>query len=201
MDITQRATANGLVISGFGLSAFLFSSIAHVIFPGNTSDFLLVLAIGTSLPMILGFFVVRPIPLPYTETIRADDNMHPEQDEFPNIGGGRHDIDSHTHLLHEERGDSSDEEDLLGPAEYHHEQSPTDYIVPNSANSLALSPTRPSLETRHRSRSSVSRRRIPATPPKYADGVRSIRGTALVASGTFWLLFTITCLRECPYDR
>ena len=52
------------MLSGFGLSAFLFSTIAHSVFPGNTSDFLLVLAIGTSLPMILGWFFVRPIPLP-----------------------------------------------------------------------------------------------------------------------------------------
>jgi hypothetical protein len=51
-------------MSGFGLSAFFFSSISHLLFPGNTSDFLLVLALGTSIPMIFGFFFVRRIPLP-----------------------------------------------------------------------------------------------------------------------------------------
>jgi hypothetical protein len=54
----------GVVMSAFGLSAFFFSSISHALFPGNASDFLLVLALGTSLPMVLGFFFVRPIPLP-----------------------------------------------------------------------------------------------------------------------------------------
>lgn len=51
-------------MSGFGLSAFFFSSISHILFPGNTSDFLLVLGLGTSIPMIFGFFFVRRIPLP-----------------------------------------------------------------------------------------------------------------------------------------
>ncbi|KAN0140077.1 MFS general substrate transporter [Lactarius tabidus] len=59
-----RAMVLGVVMSAFGLSAFFFSSISHALFPGNASDFLLVLALGTSLPMVLGFFFVRPIPLP-----------------------------------------------------------------------------------------------------------------------------------------
>ncbi|KIM42690.1 hypothetical protein M413DRAFT_70185 [Hebeloma cylindrosporum] len=62
-----RASTTGLVISGFGLSAFFFSSISHLLFAGNTSAFLLVLALGTSFPMIMGFFFVRPIPLPEQE--------------------------------------------------------------------------------------------------------------------------------------
>ncbi len=60
----QRAIVLGVVMSAFGLSAFFFSSISHVLFPGNASDFLLVLGLGTALPMVLGFFFVRPIPLP-----------------------------------------------------------------------------------------------------------------------------------------
>ncbi|KAG6883709.1 hypothetical protein C0993_004493, partial [Termitomyces sp. T159_Od127] len=64
----QRATATGLVISGFGLSAFLFSTISRIHFPGNTSSFLGLLALGTSVPMVLGFFFVRPIPLPPTSS-------------------------------------------------------------------------------------------------------------------------------------
>ncbi|KAJ8522776.1 hypothetical protein ONZ45_g655 [Pleurotus djamor] len=60
---SMRATTTGLVLSGFGLSAFIFSTIAHLAFPGNTSSFLLVLAIGTSLPMLLGFFFIRVVPV------------------------------------------------------------------------------------------------------------------------------------------
>ncbi|GLB43770.1 putative nodulin-like [Lyophyllum shimeji] len=61
---SARATTTGLVISGFGLSAFLFSTVSRVAFPGDTSSFILLLTLGTSIPMILGYFLVRPIPLP-----------------------------------------------------------------------------------------------------------------------------------------
>ena len=62
----------GVVMSGFGLSAFFFSSISHTLFPGNTSDFLLVLALGTAIPMIFGFFFVRIIPLPSHRTTAVE---------------------------------------------------------------------------------------------------------------------------------
>ncbi|KIJ24619.1 hypothetical protein M422DRAFT_274545 [Sphaerobolus stellatus SS14] len=57
-----RASTVGFVLSGFGLSAFFFSTLSHLIFPGNTSSFLLFLALGTSLPIIVCFFTVRPVP-------------------------------------------------------------------------------------------------------------------------------------------
>ena len=66
----QRASTTGLVISGFGLSAFLFSTISHIFFAGSVSSLLLVLSFGSSFPMILGFFFVRPIPLPEEELNR-----------------------------------------------------------------------------------------------------------------------------------
>jgi len=58
-------------MSGFGLSAFFFSSISHILFPGNTSDFLLVLGLGTAIPMVFGFFFVRRIPLPSHSVVTA----------------------------------------------------------------------------------------------------------------------------------
>lgn len=65
-DDPQRATTTGLVLSGFGLSAFWFSLLAHTLFPGDTSAFLLILALGTAIPMLIGLFIVKPIPLPPT---------------------------------------------------------------------------------------------------------------------------------------
>ncbi|KAL0958698.1 hypothetical protein HGRIS_014030 [Hohenbuehelia grisea] len=51
-------------MAGFGLSAFIYSSMARVFFPGDTSSFLLTLAIGTASPMIAGYFMIRIVPLP-----------------------------------------------------------------------------------------------------------------------------------------
>lgn len=44
------------------LRVLLHVPLAHF-FPGDTSRLLLILALGTSLPMILGFFFICPIPL------------------------------------------------------------------------------------------------------------------------------------------
>ena len=62
----QHATTTGLVVSGFGLSAFVFSTIARTFFPGDTSALLLLLVLCTSLPMLAALFVVQPVPLPST---------------------------------------------------------------------------------------------------------------------------------------
>ncbi|KAI0002902.1 major facilitator superfamily domain-containing protein [Russula compacta] len=72
-----RAMAVALVMSGFGLSAFFFSSISHMLFPGNTSDFLLVLGLGTSIPMVFGYFFVRRIPLPSHGVTGSSNNYQP----------------------------------------------------------------------------------------------------------------------------
>ncbi|KNZ80818.1 hypothetical protein J132_04247 [Termitomyces sp. J132] len=64
--VPDKMATTGIVISGFGLSAFLFSTVSRIYFPDNTSSFLGLLALGTSLPMIAGFFFVRPISLPTT---------------------------------------------------------------------------------------------------------------------------------------
>ncbi|KDN51185.1 hypothetical protein RSAG8_00814, partial [Rhizoctonia solani AG-8 WAC10335] len=68
----MRATITGMVASGFGLSAFFFSTAAHVLFPGDTgalllvlalgSSFVMLLALGSSFVMLLGFFIVQPVP-------------------------------------------------------------------------------------------------------------------------------------------
>ncbi len=57
-----RASATGTVLAGFGLSAFAFSTVGHMLFKGDAGGLLLLLAIGTGLPMFVGSFVVRPVP-------------------------------------------------------------------------------------------------------------------------------------------
>ncbi|KAG9105291.1 hypothetical protein FRC07_009422, partial [Ceratobasidium sp. 392] len=57
----MRGSVTGTVASGFGLSAFFFSTFAHTLFPGDTAALLLILALGSSAPMLLGFFIVQPV--------------------------------------------------------------------------------------------------------------------------------------------
>ncbi|KIJ21223.1 hypothetical protein PAXINDRAFT_107124 [Paxillus involutus ATCC 200175] len=87
---TSRATTTGLAFSAFGLSAFFFLTVAQVFFPGDTSAFLLVLALGTSIPMLVGLFIVRPVPLPPPSSKTRHDTTTEggeEKDGMPNIHG------------------------------------------------------------------------------------------------------------------
>ncbi|KAI6040972.1 major facilitator superfamily domain-containing protein [Pisolithus marmoratus] len=77
---SARATTVSLVFSGLGLSAFLYSTAANTLFPGDTSAFLLLLALATSISALVALFVVRPIPLPSTALgLRVDENEDCEQ--------------------------------------------------------------------------------------------------------------------------
>ncbi|KAI0771714.1 MFS general substrate transporter [Trametes elegans] len=208
-----RATANGIVISGFGLSAFLFSTIAHTFFPGNTSSFLFVLAVGTALPMILGFLFVRPIPPPHITSSSDLEDGTPDSPASYGVGEGlgpgsptTYSVDntSHTHLLARDPDEDEDdtrpdiaieleeEEPLVSPS---HVQVPSDYVVPGQVEAVALSPTRAGF-ARHRSHSSrsISRRSVRSALGKALDGHPNIHGKRLFKSPDFWLLFTICSL-------
>lgn len=171
-----RASTTGLVISGFGLSAFIFSTVAHIVFPGDTSSFLLLLAIGTALPMILGFFLVRPIPLP------ADPHTH----EHPVVDGDadaieaaavifQHEDNSSTHLLFHDDSDESD---------------PSDTSVYDGGNALELSRSL-SPETYHHRSISASTRRSLSAHKEHVEGPPNIHGFGLWKRGDFWLLFSM----------
>ncbi|RPB11754.1 MFS general substrate transporter [Morchella conica CCBAS932] len=60
----HRGTATAIPLAAFGLSAFFFSSLSSWLFPGNTSDFLLVLATATSSIVLLSYFFLRVVPVP-----------------------------------------------------------------------------------------------------------------------------------------
>nr|XP_018266005.1 uncharacterized protein I303_02383 [Kwoniella dejecticola CBS 10117]OBR88163.1 hypothetical protein I303_02383 [Kwoniella dejecticola CBS 10117] len=57
-----RASASGTVLAGFGLSAFLFSSLGNWLYHSDAGGLLFLLSIGTSIPMLLGSVFIRPIP-------------------------------------------------------------------------------------------------------------------------------------------
>ena len=198
-----RATAVGVVISGFGLSAFFFTSLSHIFFPGDTSRFLLILALGTSLPMILGFFFIRPIPLPAgddTHTLEhgaADQYQRLSTNETTGVFEQRN--SSHTHLLSsvDDSGDSEEE-----PYEHHRpSQSPQRFGTASRTalmDSVELSPSASAdgLRSIHRSRSRSAAASRRGELEKSAQGYGvDISGRALWTSGDFWLMFSICMLR------
>ena len=69
----QQASVTGLVLAGYGLSAFFFTTLSNTFLRSTTSTFLLILALGTSSLMFLGFLFVRPIPLPVQWSSQLED--------------------------------------------------------------------------------------------------------------------------------
>lgn len=75
-----RASATGTVLSGFGLSAFFFSAVGHLVSGGDAGGLLLLLTFGTGLPIFIASFIVQPVP-PFNSDYRAVDGE--DQDAGP----------------------------------------------------------------------------------------------------------------------
>ncbi|PHH69512.1 hypothetical protein CDD80_6687 [Ophiocordyceps camponoti-rufipedis] len=58
----HRGTATAFPVAAFGLSAFFFSSLGSVLFPGDPSAFLKLLSWGTFCCTLIGFFFLRTSP-------------------------------------------------------------------------------------------------------------------------------------------
>lgn len=180
-----------MVLSGYGLSAFLFSSLAHAIFPGNTSAFILLLALGTSLPMIIGFFLVRPIPLPAYEIIGGED-YDIIDDAY--VGGidvsaiFKHNNESRALLLSNLSEDQPSSSSSHAPIESSLLSNNAPFPEPSSLrdSSPEDSPHHPE-NNKHRH---PFRRTMQETLP-------NIHGRQLWRSGKFWLAFVILSL--CGY--
>ncbi|KAF8632395.1 hypothetical protein AX17_004836 [Amanita inopinata Kibby_2008] len=204
---SARASTVGLVVSGFGLSAFLFSTVARIVFPGDTASFLLLLSLGTAFPMIMGFFLVRPIPLPpstrkHQGMIKSHANKRGAMGldiEEGEAGGSAGASDSQTPLLKYddlegrqgvvyvadvdvEGEHEAERERLVGGAD---DYPPLDgeqeegRLIMSGTESLGM-------HRRH-----LSRRRALLLGDV---GLTNVFGKGLIRSRDFWLLFTILSL-------
>lgn len=72
----HRGTATAFPLAAFGLSAFFFSALGSLFFPGDPSDFLMLLSIGTCGMTFAGFFFLKVYPQSHTHyrPISASDN-------------------------------------------------------------------------------------------------------------------------------
>ncbi|KAI1805229.1 MFS general substrate transporter [Daldinia bambusicola] len=77
----HRGTATAFPLAAFGLSAFFFSLIGSIFFPGSPSKFLMLLAYGTFGLTFVGFFFLRVLPphSPYHAVPDAEPGMTDSQ--------------------------------------------------------------------------------------------------------------------------
>lgn len=182
----MRATTVGVVLSGFGLSAFFFGTLSNWLFPGDTSSFLLFLALGTSLPVIVGFLTIRPVP----------PHFQPDHGERPNNGGlttlNDPNLNSSSHLLGDpDHGDDDAEAsyaDVEAVAAYPEAVSAIEITHSTERRrSVELTSSR-SPSTHHRNSFTSSKHTIPSF-----ESI-DMHGRKLFTGWEFWLLFTILTL-------
>ena len=164
------------------MSPFVFSGLSHLFLAGNTSAFLLLLALGTSLPMILGIFFIRPIPPPAQESSdlgasqgHLEDAVSSESDPHDSISAPLLDYDfadgvysNSAHRVAVDNSESYAMEDISS-----HE---------DDEDAIAL------LSTQQRGFNRDATMMFDQKPNLY--------GRKLWISGDFWLLFTILAIRK-----
>ena len=192
--------------AGFGLSAFFFSSIAHALFPGDTSNFLLLLSFGTSLPLVLGLFTVRVVLHAETEVSEQhsprqslEAGLLEEEGERRRSGSREVHRTVATAGVYAHLSDSELEEDEsransgnvtpMGEGGQT-EQHPLE-LSPTGARNLRLPPQR-SRQTTTSSSRSRSRTRKTHHQHEHVD----IHGWGLLRSSDFWVLVGILSTRE-----
>lgn len=75
----HRGTATAFPLAAFGLSAFFFSLIGGFLFPGDTSDFLLLLSCGTAGLTFVGFWFLRVVPHGNYQSVATDEDGKAEE--------------------------------------------------------------------------------------------------------------------------
>lgn len=186
----------GFVLSGFGLSAFFFSTLAHWFFPGDTSSFLLFLGLGTSLPVIVGFLTIRPIPHAERPDLGSSgSSLLAEPDALHSSNGLlRHGLAGSvngTHRGDDEAGVDGDPHEL--PANgMRQELMSAANAYQSGPPSIELSPPRHNIVGRRAS----SRRPVSRVKPFAFTEPVDTHGKQMLMGWEFWLLFTILSLCE-----
>ncbi|KAJ9107002.1 hypothetical protein QFC19_002870 [Naganishia cerealis] len=199
---SSRATASGITLAGFGLSAFFFSSLAHAVFPGRTDAFLSLLAIGTAAGMLVGVVAVRTVPVVDEEEEEGYVPVH-QDDE-----AGYVDIDTPA-AVNAEPVLAEDDDYLTHPLHRSHNHTYYEDSVPLTVSrSRSTDLVRPSIDdTLPRSRSSLDRQdganEPPCVPLLLPPAEKSLLGKAvtgqvsgrqLISSADFWTIVAILTL-------
>lgn len=195
-------------MSGFGLSAFFFSTIAHTAFSDDTSAFLLVLALGTTIPMIIALFIVRIVPQDDSDELGSETEYMIIGDESnegndPLRGRGERlsnplDLSSDSHVQ-QPRGGTKGSERLrsLSLASLSVEAPEFGSVVPpphQHRHHLARESEEIEESTLSGDQPTNSRRSEPKFEANPTSATDSFMG--LLSSGDFWLMFAIVSLCE-----
>jgi len=148
----------------------------------------MVLALGTSLPMIVGFFLVRPIPLP-------------QQQGYDIVEDGENECDVPTSSLAHLNPSHLLDHDFVEPHHPHYVHR-VDPAKPHVDGETHHQDRGVELTTQQGdSRTSVRARSLSRGVAMALDTLPNVYGKKLWRSGDFWLLFSILSLCRCAFLR
>ncbi|KAI0490128.1 MFS general substrate transporter [Xylaria cf. heliscus] len=189
----HRGTATAFPVAAFGLSAFFFSLVSSIFFPGSPGKFLLLLSVGTFSMIFTGFFFLRVIPHTSSyHAVSANSGMADSRELHRSV--------SHQSRLSRDASEPGTSPELAttattsnvahGDAELASNERPD--LGPSSSSSPDEADERSSLISQSTTTSSMQDEILVQTS---IDRDRShrvdIRGWNLLKSFEFWQLFTI----------
>ncbi|KAJ2969805.1 hypothetical protein NUW58_g9889 [Xylaria curta] len=186
----HRGTATAFPVAAFGLSAFFFSLVSSILFPGSPGRFLFLLSVGTFSMIFIGFFFLRVLPHASAyHALPADSGMADSQE--------LHRSTSHQSKLSRDFSEPDTEEPAdgespnLGTSRSAAVMQPTDQI----GTSLDATNEGSSLLSQSTTTSSLSSEILVGNSVDRDLSHRvDIRGWKLLRSLEFWQLFTIMAI-------
>lgn len=195
----HRGTATAFPLAAFGLSAFFFSLFGSLLFPGDPSDFLLLLSSGTSGLTLLGFFFLKVYPHASYHAVPDSDGRSAhgellrrtssEEAKRQRSGYAAHRINEPGTSSHS--ATAANAAGSLGPAELEsgHAATPEEVEEPEVDETSSL------VSSSSSSASSAAGENVLASSVDMDRSHRvDIRGLALLRSLGFWQLFSIMAL-------
>lgn len=179
----NRGTATAFPLAAFGLSAFFFSFLGSLLFSGDPSKFLMLLAVGTCGMTFVGFFFLKVYPHTHTHYNPIPD-PEDEEDELSDPPNEPLRLTSSAEAKRRsdnrpEPGTSNENPPTAGPTTSLGGEA-TDVCNPDETSSLMSAAS-------GASGNAVSDRRVDLDRNHHID----IRGLTLLKSLDFWQLFVV----------
>lgn len=198
----HRGTATAFPLAAFGLSAFFFSFLGSVLFHGDPSKFLMLLAVGTCGMTFVGFFFLKVYPHSHSQYCPVPNpEGEEEEDEDEDVDGEEPPSESlrptlsaeskrqlRAHSQRPEPGTSNITTTTTTTHHHHHHSRPS---VSGDATEVVADETSSLL-------SSASGAPDAAASERNVDGAHvhhtDIRGLKLLKSLDFWQFFLVMAL-------
>lgn len=196
---SHRGTATAFPLAAFGLSAFFFSFLGALLFPGDPSAFLKLLSMGTFGLTLVGFFFLRVYPHSNYHAVSHDEGRR-SSSMSTHMRPSYSQSQSHGIRSHEEPGTSTAGSVITNMSSHPHfsDPQPLSNSPCSSSDRFGNEVEEDAVDETSSLMSSSVSEPVENVVASSVDTDRShridIRGLKLLSSQSFWLLFIIMAI-------